>query len=171
MLQISIRFKFLAFSILVFLVLCSCLQNEHFVFAQTDQSQSKLQSANNAFEQAFNAVLNAEKAGANVTGMVAQLNVAANILAQAENSYRTGDLTAVSAQADSVISIAQQVTISAQNDKQTALAAGQNNFWFIIAFTEIGAGVFVLALILIWRRLKRRYIKSLYERKPEVTIK
>ncbi len=140
----------------------------HYVFAQTDQTSSKLQAANTAVNQAFNAVLAAEKAGANVTGLLAQLNVAEGDLAQAENSYRTGDSNTAAAQADSVLPIAQQVTTAAQNAKQTAIVSGQNAFWSTIAFTVIGAFVFVLALFLVWRWFKRRYINNLSQAKPEV---
>jgi phosphotransferase system glucose/maltose/N-acetylglucosamine-specific IIC component len=146
----------------------SCLYSGHYVFAQTDQTASKLQAANTAVNQAFNAVLDAEKAGANVTGLLVQLNDADGILAQAENSYRTGDSNAAAAQADSVLPIAQEVTASAQDAKQTALVSGQNAFWSTITFTVIGAFAFVLALFLVWRRFKRSYIKSLSEAKPEV---
>ena len=146
----------------------SCLYSGHYVFAQTDQTASKLQAANTAVERAFNAVLDAEKAGANVTGLLAQLNVAAGVLAQAENSFRTGDFNTSAVQADNVLPIAQEVTNSAQDAKQTALVSGQNAFWFTIAFTEIGASVFVLVLFLVWRRFKRGYIKKLPGLKPEV---
>jgi hypothetical protein len=146
----------------------SCLYSEHYVFAQTDQTASKLQAANAAVEQAFNAVSDAEKAGANVTALLAQLNVAAGILAQAENSYRTGDSNTAAVQADSVLPIAQEATTSAQEAKQTALVSGPNAFWYTIAFSEIGAIVFVLALFLVWRWFKRSHIKSLSEAKPEV---
>ena len=129
---------------------------------------SNLQAANTAIEQAFNAVYDAEKAGANVTGLLAQLNAAEADLAQAENSYRTGDSNTAVAQANSVLPIAQEVTTAAQNAKQTATVSGQNAFWSTIAFTVIGAFVFVLALFLVWRRFKRSYIKSLSEAKPEV---
>ena len=150
------------------MALGSCLYSAHYAFAQTDQTASKLQAANNAVEQAFNAVLDAEKAGANVTGLLAQLNDAAGILAQAEDSYRTGDSNTAAAQADSVLPIAQEVTTAAQVAKQTALVSGQNAFWSTIAFTVIGAFVFVLVLFLVWRRFKRSYISKLHEAKPEV---
>jgi CHASE3 domain sensor protein len=169
--SISNRCKLCAVTIFVFLALGSCLYSGHYVFAQTDQAASKLQVANNAVEQAFNAVLDAEKAGANVTGLLVQLNGAAGVLAQAENSYRTGDSNTAAVQADSVLPIAQEVTTAAQNAKQTALVSGQNAFWSTIAFTVIGAFVFALALFLVWRWFKRRYIKSLSEAKPEVTIR
>ena len=128
---------------------------------------SKLQAANTAIEQAFNAVLDAEKAGASVTGLLAQLNVAEGDLVQAENAYRTGDSNTAIAEANSVLPIAQQVTTAAQNAKQTATVSGKNAFWSTIAFTVIGAVVFVLALFLVWRRIKRSYLKSLSEAKPE----
>ena len=150
------------------MTLGSCLYSGHYVFAQSDQTASKLQAANNAVEQAFNAVWDAEKAGANVTGLLVQLNDAAGILAQAENSYRTGDSNTAAVQADSVLPIAQEVTIAAQDAKQTALVSGQNAFWSLIAFTVIGSFVFVLVLFLVWRWFKRSYIKSLSEVKPEV---
>ena len=112
--------------------------------------------------------MDAEKAGANVTGLLAQLNTAAGVLAQAENSFRTGDFNTAATQADSVLPIAQEVTNSAQDAKQTAVVSGQNAFWFTIAFTEIGASVFVLVLFLVWRRFKRGYKKKLLGLKPEV---
>lgn len=152
----------------VFLAFSSCLYGRHCVFAQSDQTASKLQAANTALEQAFNAVLGAENAGANVTGLLAQLNVAAGDLVQAENSYRAGDSNAAATKAESVLPIAQEVTVSAQDATQTASVSGKNAFWRIIVFTVIGAIVFVLVLFLVWRRLKQRYLKSLLDAKPEV---
>jgi CHASE3 domain sensor protein len=160
--------KPLVVTLFVFLAFGSCLFSGHYVFAQTDQTTSKLQAANTAIDGAFSAVLDAEKAGANVTALLAQLNVAEGDLAQAENSYRTGDSNTAATQADNVIPIAQEVTTTAQNAKQTALVSGQNAFWSNIALTVIGGFVFVLALFLVWRRFKRSYVKSLSEAKPEV---
>ncbi len=153
---------------LFFLSFGSCFFSERDVFAQTDQTPSTLQAANLAVSNAFSAVLDAEKAGANVTDLIAQLNNASGILAGAENSYRSGDSNTAAAQADSVLPIAQQVTVAAQNAKQTATVSGQNAFWSTIAFTVIGSIVFVLALFLVWRWFKRRYTNNLSQAKPEV---
>ncbi len=153
----STRCNLFAVTILVFLAFGSCFCSLHCVFAQTDQTASKLQAASTAINQAFSAVLAAEKAGANVTGLLAQLNIADGELAQAENSYRTGDNNTAATQANSVLPIAQEVTTAAQSAKQTALVSSQNAFWSTLAFTVIGAIVFVLALSLVWRRFKRRF--------------
>ena len=154
--------------LIVFLTLGAYLYSMPYAVGQTGDAEAKLQAANNTVTYAFNAVLDAERAGANVTDLLVQLNNAAGILAQAENSYRTGDSNTAAAQADSVLPIAQEVTTSAQDAKQTALVSGQNAFWSTIAFTVIGAFVFVLALLLVWRRFKRAYIKKLLAMKPEV---
>jgi CHASE3 domain sensor protein len=162
------RFKLLNKILLSTLTLSLCFLSVFPAVAQTDQQASKLQGANTAVNQAFNAVLDAEKAGANVTDLLSQINTAQGILAQAENSYRTGDSNTASTQANSVLPIAQQVTNEAQDAKQTAIVSSQNAFWSTMGLTAIGVFVFVLALFLVWRRFKRNYIESLSEAKPEV---
>lgn len=162
------RRKLLSITLLVILTLSLCLLVAYPAAAQTDQTASKLQAANNAVNQAFNTVLDAEQAGANVTGLLSQLNVAGGYLAQAENSYRAGDFSKAAIQADSVLPMAQQVTAAAQTAQQTATVNTQNAFWATIAFTVIGAFVFLWVLLLVWRRFKRSYIKSLSEAKPEL---
>lgn len=166
--QINNHWKLSAF-LIIFLSLALCLYGTSYGFAQIDQTSSKLQAANTAVNQAFDAVLAAEKAGANVTGLLAQLNDAAGILAQAENSYRTGDNNAALAQADSVLPIAQEVSVAAQEAKQTASVTNQNAIWSTVGFTVIGAFVFASVLFLVWRWFKKRYINTLIQTKPEVS--
>ena len=153
----------------VFLALSLCLTSENIVFAQTDQATLKLQAANNAIDGAFTAVQGAEKDGANVTGLLGQLDIAGGVLAQAENSYQSGDLNSAAVEADRVLPMAQAVTVSAQDAKQAALVSGMNAFWLTIAFTLLGASAFVLILFLVWSRYKRRYMKKLFDSKPELT--
>jgi hypothetical protein len=147
------------------LALGSCLYNEYYAFAQ---STTKLQAANSAVERSLNAVLDAEKAGANITSLLNQLNGATDFLSQAENAYRIGDYPTAVNDADAVLPIAQQVTTAAQIAKETASTSARTAFWDKILITEIAAIIFVLALLLVWRWVQRRYIKSLSDAKPEV---
>ncbi len=71
--------------------------------AQTNQAESQLNAAKDSVNQAFNAVLDAEKSGANVNGLLSQINNASFILSQAENSYRIGDFNTALVKANSVI--------------------------------------------------------------------
>ena len=142
----------------------------HAVSAQTSQLTVYLQADNTAVNQAFSAVLAAEKAGANVTSLLSQLNVVAGNLAQAENSYRSGNYSAAAIQADNVLPTAQQITTAAQYAKQAAIGSGQNTFWSTIAFTLIGISIFVVVLSLVWRWFRRRYFNNLFQSKPKVNI-
>jgi hypothetical protein len=155
-------------TILVILVIGICLLNLFPAAAQIDQPASKLQAADIAINQAFGAVLDAEKTGANVTDLLAQINIAQSILAQAENSYRIGNINTAATQADGILPIAQKIANDAQNAKQTAIVSNQNAFWSTITLTIVGVLVFVLVLFLVWRRFKRNYIEHLSEAKPEV---
>lgn len=164
-----VRCKLPSISLLVILILSICFVGMHTANAQSIQDDSKLQAANTAVNQAYTALLDAEKAGANVTDLIVRLNDAAGVLAKAENNYRTGSPLVADSQADSVVRIAQQVATSAQDAKQTALVSSQNSFWQLIAFTAMGASIFVLALSLAWRWLKQNYINNLHKARPEVT--
>ena len=152
------------------LTLSLCLLSVQVSFAQTTAAAAnlELQAANSAVDAAFTSISAAENAGANITGLITQLNSAAATLAQAENANRTGDYNSAAAEADSVIPIAQQVTSSAVSSLQTANVSSQNALRDTIAFTVIGITVFVVALFAVWRWVKARYIKSLSEAKPEV---
>jgi hypothetical protein len=164
---ISNRYKPVAFALFI-IVFGSCLYSCPYALAQADQNRSKLETANLAIEGAFNSVLDAEKAGANVTNLLSQLNYAVNLMAQAENAFRVGDNNTAVNDADAVIPITQKVTSSAQTLKQSATVNSQNAFWYTIVFTFTASLVFMLVVFLVWRWFKRRYIYGLLPAKPEV---
>jgi hypothetical protein len=139
------------------------------VWAQSNGVDAKLQQANNAIEQAFNAVQNAERAGANVTSLTDQLNSAAELLATAENAYRTGNDDLAISDVDAVLPIAQQVTAQAQTAQENALSSAQTSFQYTIIISIVAAIAFVASLFFIWRPFKQSYIGRLYKKKPEVT--
>jgi hypothetical protein len=164
----STKFKLSSLNLLAILLLSLCFLSLNNALAQTSQADFKLQAANDALSRAFNVVLDAEKAGANVTDILTQFNYAAEVLAKAEDSYRVGNLDQAIIQSDSVFPITQQVTVSAQNAKQAALASSNNPFLFTAALKVIAAIIFILVLFLVWRRFKRGYVNNLSEVKPEV---
>jgi hypothetical protein len=157
----------LGVSLLALLAVSFCVVVQP-AFCQSSNDTYVLQAANDSVNLAFNAVLSAEKAGANVTGLLDQLNVAAGFLANAENSLSSGDVASINRNADQAVVIARQVTAEANTLEQTATAAHQNAIWFSIIFTVFGSIFFVLALFLVWRRIKKRHIEKILESKPEV---
>ena len=155
-------------SLLGFLALSLLLLNMPSAFAQANQVPFKLQVASAAVNQAFRLVFDAEKAGANITSSLYQLNIAAELLSKAENAYRTGDNNSATADAGNALLISQQVMTAAKNAKRDAAVSSQNAFWSTIAFTLISAFVFVVALLIVWRKVKIYTIKNLSEQQPEV---
>jgi hypothetical protein len=160
--------KISSITLLCMLMLSLCFLSAQQATAQIDPTVSKLQAADNALNIAFNEILDAEKAGANVTELLSQFNCAAEILAQAGMDYRKGNFSDLESRVDSVLPIAQQITVSAQSLKQAAPASSQNSFWSLIAFTVVGIVVFLAVLYMSWRWTKQRYVKGLLNRKPEV---
>jgi hypothetical protein len=139
-----------------------------FVYPRSIKLFQGLAEANRAVGEAFGAVSEAEQTGANVTGLLARLNVAADLLAQAEIAVRKGDSSA-GVKADSSFSIAAEVETAAVAARDAALAAGQDALYSTVAFSLIGAVAFVLVLFLVLRLLKQSYVRRMFEAKPEVS--
>ena len=137
-------------------------------FCQSDDNAPSFKVANDSVNLAFDMVLKAEKAGANVKALLTQLNVAANLIAQAENSYRSGDTSSINSDTDQAVAIARQVTAQATTLEQEASTANQNNRLISIALAVLGSVILVLALYLVWGFFKDHYIKKILESKPEV---
>jgi CHASE3 domain sensor protein len=136
--------------------------------AQSDQAYSKLQSANTEINKVFIEVFNAEAAGADVANLIEQLNVANDLLAQAENAYRQNDFTVVIIKSDGVLLLVQQVNSATQYAKQSASNSNQTALLFNLGFTLIGGLIFIIFLFLIWNWFKHRYVNNLLKEKSEV---
>jgi len=138
------------------------------VFAQTDIITLKLQSANNAVGRAFEAVLDAEKAGANVSQLLVKLNTAGELLSEAQNTYNSKNTSNVTAIVENAHQIADQVNADAINLRNDSLIKSQNNILFTLIFSIVGAIVFGILLVLVWRKISHAHVKKTLEMKPEV---
>jgi hypothetical protein len=126
-------------------------------------ASSEVESINNAttvINQAFNSVLAAEKLGANVTTLLSRLNTAGQLLSQAQNSYFSGNTADVAKNAQNAYSIASQINSQALSLKRLAENQSESNVIQTIALSSVGAIVFVLILLLIWRHVKSSYFKD-----------
>ncbi len=159
--------KLLYASALAFLTLTLCILIQP-VLCQTDGFSSRLLQADASVGHAFTAVLDAEKAGANVTGLLNQLNVAADLLAQADNLYRSGDVAGATNALNQVLPITQQVAVQTATAESNAKTASQNALVLTVVFSVVGSILFVLVLFWVWRAFKKRYISRMLASKPEV---
>jgi hypothetical protein len=138
------------------------------VFAQINTVQSQLQFATNEFAQAFVAVSDAQKAGANVTFLVAQLNSAAGSLSQADMLFARGDFNGTVAAASAASLAAQSIIPQAQSLEAAAQVSSRNAAFNSVIFSVAGVVVFLSVLFLIWSYVKKSYLRNILEAKPEV---
>ena len=152
----TLRYKLSSLSLLALLLLSACFLDVHAVSAQADQVQTKLQVANDAVNQAFNEIAEAENAGANISALLNQLNYALGLLSEAEISNRTGDKDAVLTKVDCLVPIAQEITNSANKLQQMSVASRLDAMYYTIEITVIIVALFILMLLVTWRLIKNR---------------
>jgi len=154
--------------LIIFLGINYGFSSDLYVLAQADQNTLKLHTANDALGQAFNAVSDAEKAGGNVTELLAKLNTAGDLLAGAQDVLNSDNSANITSNLENVRLIANQVNVDAVNLRNVSLVNSQNFLWLTLTFSIAGAVVFVFFLLVVWRRFKRGSIRKLLETKPEV---
>jgi hypothetical protein len=149
-------------------VLGYCLYSENYVFAETDPATLELQAANSIVGEAFNSVLEAEKVGGNVAQLLVRLNTAGRLLADAQNAYNSGNTANVTSMVENALQIANGVNGDALNLRDASIVESQNGFWLTLTFSIVGAVVFGISLLFVWRRFRRSFMKKLLSMKPEV---
>jgi hypothetical protein len=144
----------LVLAVLFLLALSAFFANLSCGYAQVEPLEGKLASVKAALNQAFSAVLDAEKVGANVTRLVDPLNNASVLLTQSGIVLHQGDRAAANVLLDKVVLIVQDVTSSSQYAKEEALTNRQNLFGLNI--TRAASGILVIAVaVIIWRRFQQ----------------
>jgi len=144
--------------LLVFLVLAS----QFFVsvaFAEVIESEaaSVLVSAEEAVVLGYHAVLGAENAGGNVSGLFVRLNDAGRLLAAARMSYRNGDFDTANLLANMGGNIGEEVHDDAMRLRDTALSEGSQRGLFTLVGSVVGVAAVALGSFGVWHRLRKRY--------------
>jgi hypothetical protein len=133
-----------------------------------DEGSSSLGDADAALRQAFAVVLDAESAGANVSGLILRLNEAGTILGQAEMALGNGNSSEAASEAGQCVNIADGVKNDAFALKASALDEARTTSRTYLAFSVAGVAVFVVVLAVVWRRFRRGYVGKELGAKPEV---
>jgi len=129
---------------------------------------SAISMAEESVVSSYQAVLEAEAAGANVSDLLARLNVAVEDLAQAHISYRLGDFDGAGRFASLCIDVGEAVKIEAYKLRDLAVEGGRQRFWWTMVGSIIGVGAVVCGSFLGWRVFQRRYFQRVFGMKPEV---
>ncbi len=154
-----------AITVLVIFVACA------FVFpTSADESSAALalSRAEGDAGAAFEAILEAEQVGADVSGLQVRLSEAEQALAEANVAYRLGDFDESVRLAD----VCSVISGDLRRDAEAVWLAGYEVWYFNLSVRVIGSLVAVGAVGFgvfgVWRVFKRRYYRRVLEMKPEV---
>jgi len=157
-----------SFSFLLVLALAGLFSHGVFIVRGADEASSSVGEADVAVRQAFDATLEAERAGANVSGLIVKLDGAGGLLAEAENAYRIGNFSEAISRAEECSVLANGVVGEALSLKSSALADAQEAALQTLAFSGVGGAAFLTVLFFVWGWFKRAYAEKLLRMKPEV---
>lgn len=133
-----------------------------------DGASASVGDAETAIRQAFNATLGAERAGVNVTGLLGRLDEAGLDLSMAEAASNGGNDSGAAVLAGASKTLADGVASDALALKSSA-AGWFSSFSQAFEIGLVGAGLFVVVLLLAWRWFKRYYSRRLLGSRPGVT--
>jgi hypothetical protein len=146
---------FVASSLCLFLLLSLTVC----VVTSENEATSKIIEAQNALNSAYEAVLEAEKAGANITSLLSNLTEAAELLSKAKLVLSTNESAAVD------FALQSQAKLNGFLDEADALrvSAAQQRYWDFmvnVVGSTAGAVVVICGSFVVWTVLKRKYEKT-----------
>ena len=133
-----------------------------------DIAAASIEGAENVLVSAYQVVLEAEQVGANVSGLLAQLNEAGELLAEAQVAFRLGDFDEVVLSANNCSEIGENVKIEADELRIAAYGSRITGFWFTMTGSMVGVVAVGFGSFWSWRVFKRRYYTRALKMKPGV---
>jgi hypothetical protein len=158
--------RILGFSIFLFLLLSISFSRVGAV--DEDVVALDLAEAGQALDSAYVAVLDAEEAGANVTGLLVRLSVGGEYLAEAHNWYRSGAFENASRFIGFCQEVIGDVGSEAVGLREEAERLAREDVLVRVFGSSVGVVVVLVLGFFVWGIFKRRYRKRLLGFKPEV---
>jgi len=129
---------------------------------------SRISEAEWWMAQAYEAVLDAESADADVSGLLVRLNDAAELLSEARMAFDGGDFDEAAGFAESMSEVGYEIVDEAELLEIEAAKARVHSSWGFLAISVLGVSVVVVASVLGYSFFKRRYYRRLSKMKPRV---
>ena len=151
----------------VFILVFSWFARACFAVEKADAEEALIE-AENILSSAYVAVLEVEKDGGNVSGLLVKLDSGGNFLAEGQTCYRNGDFDGAVYYAD--LSVRNVIGLIEEAGQLKALAiSGYNERLFqTMAASGVAVVVIVLGSVVGWLIFKRRYFEKVLKMKPEV---
>jgi len=129
---------------------------------------SAIDRAEASMVSAYEAVLDAEHAGASVSGLLARLDVGGEYLANARMWYGLGDFENATRFANLCYDVGEEVRNEAYELKNEAYESWVTALWLRMTVSIVGVVCVVFLSFLVWGVFKRRYKRRVLGMRPEV---
>ena len=150
------RLLFLSATVLLF-VLSSTLMLSASATDNQEVAASIISEAEQSMAQAYEAVLDAERVGANVSGLLAKLNNAAALLSEAHMAFEVGDFEEATRFAELSNEVEREVGIEAEWLEVETNNARVDRSWRFMVSSALGVSAVLVASIFGYEFFKRRY--------------
>jgi len=165
----AIRLGFLCATVLLF-ALSSALMPLVSASINQEVAGSTISEAEQSMAQAYEAVLDAERVGADISGLLVGLNDAAALLSQARMAFDVGDFEEATRFAESTSEIGYDVVDEAELLEIEANNAQVYRSWWFLVISTLGVSVVIVASLLGYKYFKRHYYQRLSKMKPRVEL-
>ena len=159
--------------IAVWLVLCALVSSVFMLGIKgsdvEDVAVSAIDGADQAVADAYHAVLEAESAAADVSGLLERLDVAAKYLASARMCLTVGDFDCAVGNASFCVEALEGMVNDAGVLRDRASRQRYEHSWRMIGGSTVGVAVAVCVTLFGWRLFRRRYCTRFLKMKPEVS--
>lgn len=137
--------------------------------SDNDSANSAIEQAEDVMASAYEAVLEVEQVGADVSGLLDRLNIAMENLANAHIWLGLGDFENATRFANLCYSIGEEVGNEAHKLKIEAYGPHVTSLWVRTTVSIVSISGIILASFWGWYVFKRRYHKRMLRMKPEVS--
>jgi len=146
----------------------SIFMSKTFASNLKDTATTSIERAENALVSAYQAVLEAEQVGANVSSLLALLNDAGEFLVEAKIAFRLGDFDEAVLSANNCYEIGESVKNEADEMRVEAYGSRVIYSWLTMTGSVVGVVAVGFGSFWGWRVFKRRYVRWVLRMKPEV---
>lgn len=163
----SSKLRFFSITVLLFAIF-SMLVLSVSAAGNQEVAASSISEAEWSMAQAYQAVLDAESADADVLGLLVRLNDAAELLSEVRMAFDVGDFDEASGYAESTSEVGYEIVDEAELLEIEAAKARVQSSWGFIVISVLGVSVVVGASVVGYRFFKRHYYRRLSKMRPRV---
>jgi hypothetical protein len=139
------------------------------VFAvSSDDAQAAINRAESKMSSAYESVLEAEKAGANVSSLLVKLNNGSALLSKAQMQYRIGNFSEAVSFADQCYDSLNGIETEADGLRDNAIMDRKQRMLISAVGSTLAISAVIFASVFGWRFFKDKFHKRVLEMKPEV---